>query len=88
MKKHKNEPLTFFNCLQKKYDMKGVTKGDYDWSKATHRTRPHEIRYIASMNMRSDLDLITSVKPSSGPPSKETPSASGLGGSAPAATNA
>jgi len=58
---HPAERLNFFNTPTKdKYQMKGVisSKSSYNFEKRTHRSRPHEARYIASLYFRTDTDII------------------------------
>eukprot|EP00397_Hematodinium_sp_SG-2012_P056084 GEMP01068922.1.p1 GENE.GEMP01068922.1~~GEMP01068922.1.p1 ORF type:complete len:194 (+),score=32.93 GEMP01068922.1:87-668(+) len=58
---HPAERLNFFNTPTKeRYFMKGVvgSKATYNFEKKTHTSRPHELKYIASMYFRTDTDTI------------------------------
>lgn len=58
---HSNERLSFFNCeTANKYDIKGTVgaRSKYNYSRVTHRSRPSELTFIASLYNRKDIDTV------------------------------
>ncbi len=65
MKNSKNEQLTFFNTLGKtKYQTKGVdgSVANYNYSKKTHVSTKTELKFVASLNNRTDYGCVIRYK--------------------------